>query len=380
MIKIFIFICLVIFSYANDSILLEERLKDLEYDYDKIEQDSTKESLSWINPVRLSYVKNENEYTENEFISVSIDQPVFKFGGIYNAIKYASVNEKYKKLNHKIQKIMMIKDAYKTLINLKTIDINLKKQALLIQNKKIIVQQIKQEFQSGLSSIERLNNEAMELNKLQIGRIDLKSTRDQLLDSFKDISTQDYKIFALPKLELKTKELKLKDNLYIKRSYEQQEKLRYYKNLTITKYLPTVSLTYDYQDDKINDRQTNTRGFKVTMPLNITFWADTQSAKLSYMRARTADKLEQKKQQRYQKRMINKIKLLDEKIETQKVNFKFFEKLYKDIKAQRDAGFKSTDDVTILENSTKAEQLSLEVFELEKQVDLLELYATYELL
>ena len=105
MIKIFIFICLVIFSYANDSILLEERLKDLEYDYDKIEQDSTKESLSWINPVRLSYVKNENEYTENEFISVSIDQPVFKFGGIYNAIKYASVNEKYKKLNHKIQKI-----------------------------------------------------------------------------------------------------------------------------------------------------------------------------------------------------------------------------------------------------------------------------------
>ncbi len=372
-----VFVCV---AHANENILLEDRLKDFEYDKEKIEQDGTKESWSWINPIGLSYVKNENEFVENEFFRVSIDQPVFKFGGIYNAIRYAGVNEKYKHLNHKIQKIMMIKDAYKTLINLRTIDINIVKQSLLIENKKITTDQIMQEYKAGLSSIQKLNNEAVELNQLKIARVDMKAQKDLLLDNFKKISDKDYKTFTLPVLELKTKDIKLQDNLYIKRSLEQQERLRYLKNLTITKYLPTVSLTYDYQDDRIHDIQTNTKGFKVTMPLNITFWADTQSAKLSYLRAKIASTQEKKIQQRYQDRTIRKIKLLEEKILTQESNYKFFEKLYNDIKIEKNAGFKSVDDVTVLENSTQAQKLSWEVYKLEKQIELLELYATYELL
>lgn len=250
---------LLLVSYADDKILQKDRLDDFDLSLQKIEKESFKESLLWINPIGLSYIKNENENIENEQFMVSIDQPIFKSGGIYHAVRYATVNEKYQKLNNKLQKRVMIKDAYKTIFELKKLDINIIKTKLEIQNKNINVKQKKEELLSGFTNISTLNSAIMELNRYKTANIDLQMQKEILLNSFKNLSDKNYKTFALPKLSLKLKKIKINNDLYIKRAIQSKELLRYRKNLIISNYLPTLSLTYNYIDDMQNDRSKQTR-------------------------------------------------------------------------------------------------------------------------
>ncbi|OPX26950.1 MAG: hypothetical protein B1H07_03145 [Campylobacteraceae bacterium 4484_166] len=366
---------LLLVSYADDKILQKDRLDDFDLSLQKIEKESFKESLLWINPIGLSYIKNENENIENEQFMVSIDQPIFKSGGIYHAVRYATVNEKYQKLNNKLQKRVMIKDAYKTIFELKKLDINIIKTKLEIQNKNINVKQKKEELLSGFTNISTLNSAIMELNRYKTANIDLQMQKEILLNSFKNLSDKNYKTFALPKLSLKLKKIKINNDLYIKRAIQSKELLRYRKNLIISNYLPTLSLTYNYIDDMQNDQQTNTRGFKVSMPLNVTVFQDIQSAKISYLRAKTKLKLDKNKQKRYYKRVFRKLRFLDKKIEIEKENIAFYEKLLQDIKEQKAAGFKSSDDIKVIANSKMIESLNLKLYKIDKNIELLELYS-----
>jgi len=92
--------------------------KELLFDYDFKSNDLESDMLSksWINPLTLRYKKNySTQFTDRTIktgnYSVSIDQPIFRSGGIYYAIKYSQALHDANEAGLILQKRQMIGDA-----------------------------------------------------------------------------------------------------------------------------------------------------------------------------------------------------------------------------------------------------------------------------
>ena len=160
-------------SIYSDEILSQKQLKNLQLSQDKANIDSSKLKIDWLNPINFSYKENisipkkdiNNFIIPNTKIStISINQPIFKSGGIYNAIKYANSNQKYQTLDIKSKKKALIKDATLLLFQLKQLDLKIKKQLLKIKNSKIDVDIKNKQVLNNLLDMSFLNNAFLFLN------------------------------------------------------------------------------------------------------------------------------------------------------------------------------------------------------------------------
>jgi len=101
-------------------------------------------SKSWINPVTVRYGKDyttrfKDRTVDTGTFSVFIDQPIFRSGGIYYAIKYSGALRDANEAELKLQKRKMIGDAVSILFSLKKNRLEQRKMRLLVKNDKIIV-------------------------------------------------------------------------------------------------------------------------------------------------------------------------------------------------------------------------------------------------
>jgi hypothetical protein len=67
--------------------------------------------------------------------------------------------------------------------------------------------------------------------------------------------------------------------------------------------------------------------------------------------------------------------MIDKKIDLTKENIKSYKSLLIQMKELQKEGLKTTDDVLILTNSKNAETLNLKIFSIDRQIELLQLYA-----
>lgn len=80
-------------SFGNEiEILSKDRADIFDLNKQKAIEDSAKLSKDWINPITYTYSSMEYRDSQNQDRTsvVAINQPIFKSGGIYRAIKYAS--------------------------------------------------------------------------------------------------------------------------------------------------------------------------------------------------------------------------------------------------------------------------------------------------
>ncbi|MEJ5168939.1 MAG: TolC family protein, partial [Arcobacteraceae bacterium] len=130
-----------IYSFAAEEakILSEDRASIFDLNEQKAIEDSAKLSKDWINPITYTYSSMEYRDSQNQDRTsvVAINQPIFKSGGIYRAIKYASSLRNATLAEVEIARKALIKDATTTLFEIHKIEAQIKKQEYLIKNSEL---------------------------------------------------------------------------------------------------------------------------------------------------------------------------------------------------------------------------------------------------
>ncbi len=385
-------------SFANEDLnkyLSDIKQKSFKYEYEKNEVESKKLRDSWISPLQLNFRYNKsnpynNEQTTKNY-SINFNQSVFRSGGIYYGIKYANALRDSNNLNITMQKRKLIKDTIAILMQIKQSDLKIKKQKLQIENSKIKLKQNKEAFLAGNLDSGFLDNSVITLNQTKQVLFDIQTNKEKLISKFKALSDIDYKTAYIPHLENISKEKFLNYNIVLRYYKAKALSSKYQTNVTTAKYLPVVNLTASYNRDEINNPSfagttvpspppTNyySYGFNISLPLDINTFRDIESSKIEYLKSNL--EIEDKKREvlAFYESIEENLKNIDKKIELAKENFDIYKKLYDDTKKLYDAGYKNEYDVKLLKNSKDMAKIDVEIFNIDKQLELLNLYEYYD--
>lgn len=370
-----------IFLNAEDKkILSDDRLNLFKYSQEQNVQSSEKLKKDWINPITLSYAKSYGDTYSYDYIksSITINQPIFKSGGIYSAIKYANTSYKYNTLDIEIQKKELIKDATTILFNLHIIDLNIKKNEILLKNANIDIIRKKEQVLNGFLDTSYLDNAIIEANKVKNTIAELLYQKEELNNSFSNIASAEYKDFELPKLTLANKKTFLDNNIEIEKAKKDIEQKDYLTDMTIANYLPTVSANAfhsQYENSSISNKNINYYGLTVSMPLDVRTFNDIQTQKISYLKSKIDLKNKILEEENFYKTKIAKIKMLINKKKIANDDYLLYNSLIEIIMEEKEAEIKTQSDVDTLLNSQRIKSIELKIYDLEEQIELLDLYS-----
>ncbi len=369
--------------------------KELLFDYqlESNELESDKLSKSWVNPIRMKYSKNYSTQFGDKTIdmgtfSVVIDQPIFRSGGIYYAIKYSDAMRRANASDIMLQKRQMIGDAVSILFNLKKTKLEQKKMRLLIKNDTIDIHQKRDSYEAGLLDSSFLDQAILKKSQDEATLLEMELNLLELKQRFSLLSDKDPQELKLPILKLMSKEQYSSENLDLKTDRLRAEVSNYNEKITWAKYLPTVSLQGQYIDGDINplfvgpgstlQEQYYNYGFTVSMPLDVNAFADIEASKVEKLRAavQVLDRQETVKEE-YQW-IDNSLEILDKKIALAKKDEKIYQNLFKVTKNLADAGEKTSLDTEIMHNSLQIRKLDQKIYKIDKQIRLLKLYVRME--
>jgi len=370
--------------------------KSMLFEYDKQSNDLQNDILtkSWINPIDLRYNKNyTTQYTTKTFhtdnFTVSINQPIFKSGGIYYAIKYANATHSTNLDNITIQQRAMIADAISVLFNLKKVRLEQEKLKYIIKNDKIDIIQKKDSYDAGILDSSFLDQALLKKSQDETNLLQLNFTQLELKQKFAILSDKDPDKLKLPKLKLVSKEYYKAHNLQLKRDIDYKSQKAYEAKMTRSKYLPTLSLHGQYingSDNPMYSGYTATNikenyynyGFSVSMPIDVNSLSDIELAKVQHLKAAT-QVIDTKNtiKQEYDW-ILNSIMVLEKKIALVKKDIKLYQNLYKLTSNLAKAGQRTKLDAKVMYNSLQIRKYDKKIYEIEKQLQLLHLYMRVE--
>ena len=375
-------------------ILSEKKSLLYDYQFESNELESDILSMSWINPIQLRYNKNYStqfgtpEPIEVGTYSIAIDQPIFRSGGIYYAIRYSDALRHANKSDITLQRRKLIGDAVEILFNLKKTKLEQAKLRLLIKNDVIDIRQKRDSYLAGILDSSFLDQAILKKSQDDATLLELELNYLELKQKFSVISDKNPDSFALPTLKLMSKAAYTEENLDLKTDRYRAEVANYDEKVTWAKYLPTVSLQGQYINGDINplfvgpgstlQEQYYNYGFSVSMPIDINAFADIEASKVAKLRAavQVLDKRETVEEE-YQW-IQNSLTILDKKILLAKKDAQIYTSLFKLTKNLADAGEKTSLDTDIMRNSLNIRKLDQKIYKIDKQIRLLKLYVRME--
>ncbi len=372
---------------SDDTILSKDRLEIFELNREQNKQNSDKLQKDWINAITYKYIHTYGDKNVDSKKSyISINQPIFKSGGIYSAIKYANSLRKYNYLDIDLQKKAMIKDATTLLFNIHKANLSIQKQALQLKNAQIDIIRKKEQVMNGFLDTSFLDNAILTANSAKNSLAELRFAKEELINSFNNLSSQSYRTLKLPELTLVDKEGFLNNNMEIKKSEHDIRTQDRFHEMTVAKYLPTLNFTYDYtkyheieNSSSYSDGDTVANlGFNITIPLDVRTFNDIESQKINYLKAQTLKNSIILEQSNLFKTKLAKIKMLNEKITIAQEDYKLYDSLLDIINQEKEAEIKTQSDVDTLRNSQKSKALDIKIHKIEQQIELLELYSKLE--
>ncbi|MBW6488002.1 TolC family protein [Sulfurimonas sp.] len=373
-----------------ESYISENKKEQFRYDQDKNEAESSKLRDSWIAPLNLNYSYSKSnpfgDEQTNENASIKMDQPIFQSGGIYFGIKFAEASKIYADYSIDVAKRKLVKDAISLLMQIKQMDLKINKQKLQIENSEISLAQKKEDYLSGQLDSGFLDSAIVERNILIQSLYDLETNKERLISRFNAISDMDYKEAVVPNIELISESQFLEQNIVLGMSESEIVKNRYFKSITLAKYLPKVSLTAGYNWDKSdtiyqfgsNEKDYYNYGIRVTLPLDINSFRDVESSKINYLKSVIVIEDKKREQKAIFEQVMQNIDNFEKKKQLSVENRDIYEKLLEDTKALFNAGYKTQYDVELLQNSVDIQKIDVEIFEIDRQLELLTLYEMYK--
>lgn len=379
-------VCVSLFGGEKiENVLSDNRNEIFDLSGKKATEDSEKLEKDWINPINLSYsytrdvVGTGGKESNIGKANISISQPIFKSGGITYAIKYANASYSYANLDIALQKKAMIKDALKILFQLKQTDLSIEKQNLVVANADLDVQTKQEQVIHGVMDASFLDSSIIDANAKKVALVDLQTQKTNLINSFKNFSDKDYASLELPILSLNSQDEFIKNNGYIEKNKEEIIQKEWYSKMIETKYLPTINAVYNYnhftdKNDGVNDAY---YGLNISMPLDIRYKNDTESSKIDFLKSKANAKNIEIEELNLYKTKLAKLENIDKKIALAKNDVELYKKLVFQVKELASVGLKTSTDATILDNSLKIKSMDEAILSIDKQVELLELYARY---
>lgn len=387
------------FLYAQDldleSYISDLKTKEYSYDYEKSLLEKNKLRDSWVQPLQLRYsISKSNPYNETgsatqktQNAAIVMDQPIFKSGGIYYGIKFAQASYAYNNYNIDVAKRKMIKDAVSLLMQIKQSRLSISRQELQIDNSRINLEQKKEQYLNGQLDSGFLNNAIIEKNKVTQTLYDLQTNEERLVSKFGAISDLNYEEAKVPSLKLITQENFLENNIDVKQVQSEGEKNLYEKDVTLSKYLPTVSVTAGYNWDKLEnpsfagsnvpsppETKYYNYGLKASMPIDFNSLRDVESAQVQYLKSLVLVDDKKRELIALYEQVSQNLKNFQKKIALSKENEDLYTTLLDETSQLYTAGYKTQYDVQNLKNSVEIEKVDQKIFELDKQLELLNLY------
>ncbi len=366
----------------EEKVLSEDRLNLFELEQKKANEDSSKLKKDWINPIQYQFTKNFGEDYENEKSMITINQPIFQSGGIYEAIKYADSTHKYASLEIEQQKKLLVIQALNYLYMIKKTDINLQKAKLSVLNAEIDVNRKKEQVLNGFLDSSFLDNAILALNNAKHSIIDLKYQKRELINNFHNISSENYTKFELPKLKLYSKKEFLEKNIEIQKANADIVRKDNFAYMTLTKYLPSVNAFYNYSKNHFTDgkpglskESTTNFGLTVNVPLDSRTFNDIQSKRIDYLKSKLSLKNKIRDEETFFRTKMDKISMIDERISITNQDLATYKSILNIIEEEKEAQLKTQSDVDTLQNSQKIKYLDLKIYEVDKQIELLDLYS-----
>lgn len=366
----------------QNNILSDTKNQILKFSYEKAKEDSAKLNKDWINPVTYKYIYNNGEEYDTHKSFISVSQPIFKSGGIYSAIKYASSMGEYSNTSIDIQKKELIKQTLDLLFEIHKNEITIKKQKLLIKNSELDIERKKEQVLNGVLDTSFLDNAILDANTKKNSLIDLQYQRETLLNNLANFTDRSYEELELPVFKLARDKEFIKNNIYVKQQKEDIQNSYWLKNMVTSQYLPSVSFIADYtkyhdtdNNPALTEDGTTNVGFNLIVPFNVNFSNDIQSSKIEYLQKKLSLEDKIKEETSIYKNALAKVKSLDDKIEIAKSDVELYDSLLTQIQEQYTVGMKTIIDVETMENSKKIKALEIKSLNIEKQIKLLEIYS-----
>ena len=393
--KLLVLCSLFVFDalYADELSSILSTNKALLFDYDQQSNDLQSDMLSksWINPVQVRYGKDYNTRFKTGTIdtstfSVFIDQPIFRSGGIYYAIKYSDALRDANTAEIKLRKRQMIGDAVSILFSLKKNRLEKQKMRYFVKNDKIDIRQKKDSYDAGILDSSFLDQAILKHSQDEATLLELELNYLELKQRFSLLSDKNPDKLRLPKLRMMSKKNYTQQNLELKRDVLRAEESSYNAKVTTAKYLPTLSLQGQYTDGDLNplfpsnglNEQYYNYGFSVSMPLDINAFSDMEASKVEKLRAAT-QVLDRKDTVNEEYNWIdNSLDILDRKISLARKDEKVYKNLLRLTKNLVSAGEKTSLDADIMSNSLQIRKLDQKIYTIDKQLKLLQLYIRVE--
>ena len=383
-----LFCSLISFNlFANEFALKEDILSDtrqrsFDITQKKANEDSSKLKKDWINPITYQYTKNLGEEYKNEKSVISINQPIFQSGGIYQAIKYAKSTYNYSSLEIAQQRKNLIQTATNYLFLIEKTNLNIKKSELSLLNAKIDVNRKKEQVLNGFLDSSFLDNALLTLNSSKHTLIDLKYQKQELINNFHNISSKEYTKFTLPILKLFNEKEYMENNIEIKKAKADIIIKDNFASMTTARYLPSVNAFYTFTKnhfadgkDGVNKENTQNYGLTVSVPFDTRTFNDIESKKLDYLKSKLDLQNKITDEKTFFKSKLEKINMIEDRINVTKEDLAVYDSILAIIYEEKEAQLKTQSDLDTLENSQKIKALDLKIFEIDKQIELLSVYS-----
>ncbi|QKJ24275.1 TolC family protein [Poseidonibacter lekithochrous] len=365
----------------DEEILSDTRKKTFDLNEEQIKEDSLKLKKDWINPINLQYTKYLGEDYKNEKSLISINQPIFRSGGIYQAIKYADSTYDSSSIQINQERKKLIKEAINFLYLIEKTNLNIKKTKLSVLNAQIDVNRKKEQVLNGFLDSSFLDNALLTLNDSKQSLITLKYQKIEYINNFNNISSKDYSEFELPKFEFFDEKEYIQRNIDLAKAKADIIKDENFKAITIAKYLPSVNAFYNYSKNHYTNGKPGLEnsyeqdfGLTVTLPLDSRTFNDIESKKIEALKSKLSYKNKIDDEKTFYKNQVQKVNMLEERIAITKEDLGLYNSILTIIKEEKEAQLKTQSDLDTLQNSQKIKSLDLKIFEIDRQMELLELY------
>jgi outer membrane protein TolC len=368
----------------NKGLLFDYRFKSNELQSDML-------SKRWSNPVTVRYGKDSTTRFKTGTVdtgtfSVYIDQPIFRSGGIYYAIKYSGALRSANRAEITLQKQQMVGDAVSILFQMKRIELEQKKLRYQIKNDSIDIEQKRDSYEAGVLDSSFLDQAILKKSQDETALLELRLNKMELKQRFSLLSDKAPERLKLPVLALIEKTRYTQENLALKRDSMRALEMAYKEKMTWAKYLPALSLQGQYSNGdpsplfsspNLNSDYYN-YGFSVSMPLDVNAFSDIELSKVEKLRAAT-EAIDTRESVREEYDWIrNALRILDQKILLAQKDAKVYGNLYRVTKNLVEAGEKTSLDAEVMYNSLQIRKLDQQIYRIEKQMKLLQLYIRVE--
>ncbi|MBD3808936.1 MAG: TolC family protein [Sulfuricurvum sp.] len=387
-------LCSLVLAYplsGSDFLLSTLKEEQFELDYHRTQLQSDILRDSWLQPLLLRYSYGKSDQYDGDGTtqnaSVSIDQPIFRSGGIYYGIKFAEASRRYGNLSIDAARQKLIKEAVSLLMQIRQSDLRVAKQELLISNAGLNLELKTESYLHGELDSGFLDNAIIEKNSLTQVLYDLQTLKAKQISAYESISDAPYATTPIPKLKLIEQTAFESEAIDLHLTQSDREKSRWNANMIRAKYLPAISVNAAYNWNRLDDakfagmpgaisveNRYTTYGLSATMPIDFNEFREMESARIETLKStlRIADKKRELKAL-YQQ-VSHNLSNSEKKRALAEENQKLYAKLLADTEELYKAGYKTEYDVKMLSNSHKIQQIEKEIIDLDIQLELLNLY------